>query len=891
MNLLYYNELDYKKVEKNFKKIEEFLLKDNFKSAEVKKLQNTRYYRAKLDKEDRLLFKYARYEGKMYILLLEVILNHEYEKSKFLNGAKIDETKIIDILQPENIPTEDVKDLIYLNKQHKHFYLLDKILSFDDYQAEVYELPTPLIIIGSAGSGKTVLTLEKMKQLHGNIAYISLSPFLIENAQKIYYSNNYDNPHQEVDFLSFKEYIESLHAPQGKEITYKQFYYWFNKHFTNFKIKESHRLYEEFKGVLTGSVTDKPCLSRQEYKELGVKQSVFSKADRDLVYDVFERYLQFLKESNHYDINIISFEYLTKTEKVYDFIVVDEVQDFTNIQLKLVLSSLKSTTGFIFSGDSNQIVHPNFFSWSKIKSMFYLDDLPATLMRVLTTNYRNSKEITDLSNRLLKIKNARFGSIDKESTFLIDSVSTVTGEVKLLTDDKKMKNQLNQKTQNSTKFAVLVMNNEDKARAKEFFTTPLVFSVQEAKGLEYENIILLNFVSEYADEFQEITHGVNASILDDELKYSRAKNKEDKDLEIYKFFVNSLYVALTRAVKNIYIIENNHHHRLFSLLKLKQAEQKIEIETQKSTAEEWLQEARKLELQGKHEQAQQIRDRIHGIQYLSPEQYEELKQRALDPEKTENEVKRERKDLYQYAVARKQYNDIKALADLKFLRAVAYMQEYKMAQKEFAKNCRLDRFELLNRIIKNYDVDFRSNENDMTGLMLGCNYGAEKTIEFFLQHEANNKLRDADGLQPFQIAMKSYIFDKLKLTQQHTWMKIDLLAKFYNQLAPLYMKCNTGNRILKLGSHTMEYYLISCLCILRSEKKESSFQMDDFVSFTEEIPNLILPEYRKKRSYINSILANNEVDRIFIYNKFLFKRKGRGSYILNPDLQFIDDEM
>ena len=72
-----------------------------------------------------------------------------------------------------------------------------------------------------------------------------------------------------------------------------------------------------------------------------------------------------------YDINLVSHDYLNKSAPEYDFIIIDEIQDFTNIQLMLILKSLKMANQFILCGDSNQIVHPNFFSWSKIKTLFY----------------------------------------------------------------------------------------------------------------------------------------------------------------------------------------------------------------------------------------------------------------------------------------------------------------------------------------------------------------------------------------------------------------------------------------------------------------------------------------------------------------------------------------
>lgn len=55
---------------------------------------------------------------------------------------------------------------------------------------------------------------------------------------------------------------------------------------------------------------------------------------------------------------------------------------------------------------------------------------------------------------------------------------------------------------------MLVMRDEDKAAARERFATPLLFSIHEAKGLEYENIVLYRFVSNNRREFDDIAAGV-----------------------------------------------------------------------------------------------------------------------------------------------------------------------------------------------------------------------------------------------------------------------------------------------------------------------------------------------------------------------------------------------
>lgn len=173
-----------------------------------------------------------------------------------MRGAEVKESNFTPVPTIEKVAETDKKTLVYINPNRTEFHLLDKFISLDEEQTDIYGLPAPLIIIGSAGSGKTALTLEKMKHFSGKVAYVSLSPYLVENAQTIYYANNYDNPKQEIDFLSFKEYIEMIHLPKGKEITFKDFERWYSRYRNATKIKEDYKLFEEFKGVLTGSVTE-----------------------------------------------------------------------------------------------------------------------------------------------------------------------------------------------------------------------------------------------------------------------------------------------------------------------------------------------------------------------------------------------------------------------------------------------------------------------------------------------------------------------------------------------------------------------------------------------------------------------------------------------------------
>jgi len=135
------------------------------------------------------------------------------------------------------------------------------------------------------------------------------------------------------------------------------------------------------------------------------------------------------------------------------------------------------------------------------------------------------------------------------------SQSDKAGEIVFLKDTDRTKTELNQKIRRSTKFAVLVMRDEDKAEVRRFFDTPLLFSIHEAKGLEYENVVLVNFITNERASFLDIISGISAEDLQGDVVYMRARDKRDKSHEVYKFFINSLYVAVTRAVERFTLLK------------------------------------------------------------------------------------------------------------------------------------------------------------------------------------------------------------------------------------------------------------------------------------------------------------------------------------------------
>lgn len=883
MKTLLYNRLNPKKIP-NFNKVRAFLESGDFRSAEVKKLGDN-LYRARLDRSNRLLFAIYRYQGESYILLLEWIEQHAYDQSRFLRrGAAIDEDKIPILKEPSKL---EGKSLVYLNPTHNTFNLLDKVISFDDDQGAVYSLQPPLIVIGSAGSGKTALTLEKMKDAVGDVLYVTRSPFLVHNSRNLYYALDYENDAQSVDFLSFEEYLSSIQVPAGREMPYRDFAAWFARHRTGSGLRDPQQLFEEFKGVIAGPPTMSPYLSREEYLELGIKQSIFSHEEREQVYGLFTKYLQFMRERDYYDANILSHQYLSLVQSCYDFVVVDEVQDLTNIQLQLILKSLREPFQFILCGDSNQIVHPNFFSWAKLKTFFYQQESQhahTELIRILQTNYRNSPEITEFANRILKLKNARFGSIDRESNYLVRSIDHNQGTVLLLADASASLVDLNQKTRQSTRFAVIVMHAEQKGGAKSHFQTPLVFSIQEAKGLEYENIILYNFTSDDEDRFREITKGVgHEDLLGEELSYARGKDKSDKSLEIYKFYINALYVAVTRAVRNIYMVEANTGQRLFDLLGLKVWEGALDLGEQGSSLEEWRQEAHRLEMQGKQEQAEEIRSQILKLNsvpwvVLEGETLSTLEQDAL--------VKADKKArllLFEYALVYNDRNRMNALAKVQFRPALNSSKGIRMLNRKYFMPYETKNLAAITRLVNQYGVNFR-NQFNQTPLMIATRLGNEGHVEMLVDMGVDTEQVNNVGFNAFQIALEQACEDPKYSSRK--------LAGVYQLLEPESVVIQVAGRLIKLDNRLMEFLMLNLMIAMfytrlgenAAEWPDEAFTTKDFIETLAHFPDSVLPARRKKRSYISSILSKNEVNRDDKYNRKLFRRIKQGNYIINPNL-------
>ncbi|MEO6625130.1 MAG: ankyrin repeat domain-containing protein, partial [Burkholderiaceae bacterium] len=415
--------------------------------------------------------------------------------------------------------------------------------------------------------------------------------------------------------------------------------------------------------------------------------------------------------------------------------------------------------------------------------------------------------------------------------------------------------------------------------------TPLLFSIHEAKGLEYENIVLYRFVSDHRAEFSDIADGVRkGDLAGEQLDYRRARDKSDKSLEVYKFFVNALYVALTRAIRNLYLVESDTQHPLFDLMDLSEGAQ-LKVVGQQSSQEDWQKEARKLELQGKQEQADAIRRTIlKEVPVPWP---------VFDQTRTEELLCNVFRAQALGGKLKQQLYDIATCHDEPVL-AAWLVQEAKF---DAAKGFRVQRagkgrtsyalyfahnFKEILRQCDRHGVEHRLPMN-MTPLMAAAAAGNVPLVEALVERGADREATDHFGHNALHWAMRESFLDPRVAT--------GLFARLYACLAPASVDVNTGERLVRIDRHLSEYFLFQTLWVLfktrftyQQRQPYAAFETQAILQAWQHLPPSVLRPERNKRQHLSGVLARNEVERDYAYNRALFQRVAQGWYQFNPKL-------
>lgn len=318
-------------------------------------------------------------------------------------------------------------------------------------------------------------------------------------------------------------------------------------------------VYKEIYGLIGGSYNEsgKP-MTLDEYKD--ARKNSFSREECDVIYSLSQDYMTHLSLVGYVDNNIMSRALLNKKIKRYSLSVVDEVQDFTEVNLRL----LKEISLKVFAvGDAMQMINPTYFSFAYLKRLLYEKDVVDVIE--LKHNYRSTKAISNIVTRLNDINIKSFGT----HSFVIDSMSvddTVSTIAIYIKDRDFIDGFKKEKYEDIT---IIVPDKKEKDNLKKMLPMSEVLTVSEIKGLERDNIMLYNIVSANQDKWNAFTR-------------KQISKKVADENSVYRYYYNLLYVGITRARQNVVVYEedsvdlfNSFFKTQFELLDSKNAITKI----------------------------------------------------------------------------------------------------------------------------------------------------------------------------------------------------------------------------------------------------------------------------------------------------------------------------
>jgi hypothetical protein len=183
--------------------------------------------------------------------------------------------------------------------------------------------------------------------------------------------------------------------------------------------------------------------------------------------------------------------------------------------------------------------------------------------------------------------------------------------------------------------------------------------------------------------------------------------------------------------------------------------------------------------------------------------------------------------------------------------------------------------------------------------MLALHHGQNELTSELLKQNASIRHTGPNGWIAIDYLLQG--FYKNTLLKYNQMATTQTLRQFWHLIKPSGVVMELDRLQLHLGGHSMLFFLLILMRTMQEMMPEKikvtypndkfvvvgAFNMDDFERLTSVLPDDMLPPYRKNRSYINSVLAGNEISRHAHPGcKMTFTRVKRGMYILNPDIKW-----
>jgi len=356
-------------------------------------------------------------------------------------------------------------------------------------------------------------------------------------------------------------------------------------------VPDEETSYQEFR-ICTG-------YSEEEYMTLGGRQSSLTEAQqRSWVYKAYKDYLAYLAsipavDPAFYDLNVHQF---------FARIVVDESQDLSYLQLR-ILRDLVIDNAIACCMDSHQSLQDLLSKRPFLRILFG----PEVSRIELDVTYRCPLRVIDAANIVIALKQSLVGGKSDKAELSKIKASDETdreGQVILLQTEEILTNSWLMDQAKGTHLAIITTV-ELLEEAKKLFNTPLVFTVAQIKGLEYQTIIAYRLCRQ--DMFKAIMQELPDGFANLEEKHHRAKAGAGH--LGFAPHLNQIFTAYTRALDTLVICETPTKYTQAFLDTLRIINQPVMKEDVLDTLpidDNWEDEARKHYTRGNHQQAKDI---------------------------------------------------------------------------------------------------------------------------------------------------------------------------------------------------------------------------------------------------------------------------------------------
>ncbi|KAM3131736.1 hypothetical protein pb186bvf_016132 [Paramecium bursaria] len=484
--------------------------------------------------------------------------------------------------------------------------------------------------------------------------------FNLEDESIIFSQDNDENDDNASDF----EYKTLNHNQQeSKEVTYEVFVQEFWP--TLAKEVQSKMIMKKIQGITPGFLwthiysyikgskncyfdgSSQACLSLNGYNNLQNFRFTLKQELLKQIYGLYIKYEKWKMENKYYDLmDAVNYILMNIKKSHYNFhkihyLMVDEVQDLPDN----ILILLKKVTQFnvVFSGDTAQNIAKGLeFRSNNMNQVFKeycnSDMRNSVKKHQLTINFRSHNNILQLANSVVNLLELCFpktiDSLKKEQSKIIGPKPIIIQSQECLFLILNGNDQQKQIRFGGNQ-VIIVKDQKSKDNIAQILKHALILTIYEAKGLDFDDVILYNFFNDTSDEWSLLSQLIPEETKIHQQNYKKQIQNEKKTnwcekifsykkidnqyiIKKYKFEQRSLrfefkeqnilcnelkqlYVAITRARKRLIIYDDNPTNRegiqnIWKYLQLVEiyTQNNIPLELQdtilQTTQEEWQQQ-------------------------------------------------------------------------------------------------------------------------------------------------------------------------------------------------------------------------------------------------------------------------------------------------------------